>query len=684
MNEKKFIVKDILKKEKGVLYLKYLQISIIVLYLILFIGKEHGYIKYTEQGTVNIYSVAYAGMLIILAITSGLLMFWNNKLSKLVNKIVACTLFILSPVICYLILEEFHHNKFKITISSIQSFYIFLNFLILFIILLFILFITNSTKVAVIGLCLITSGFGIINYYVYSFRGIAIVASDIYSVQTAASVAGDYKFFIDFNLYFIFIASLFIITVASKLRGFCVFSTWKVRVLVTIVYLILVGIITQTFVFSNQLSNYNINVKLFRPHKAYKTYGSLLTTVRTIGYIMVDQPEDYNKNKIKKLTDNYELDEVHGKKPNIIVIMDEAFSDLKSINDFKTSEDYMPFIRSLDENTIKGNVYVSSFGGNTANTEFEFLTGNSMAFLPANSVPYQLFIKDKFPSLTYQLENQGYIGNIALHPYYPDGYNRRKVYPLMGFEQFITVENFNTDRLLRTRIPDEVDFERIIQEYERAKSQSSQPFFLFNVTMQNHSGYKVSDPNFITKIKIEDEKYYDENTQNYVSLIKYTDEAMEMLINYFEGVEEPTVIIFFGDHQPGLSQSWYNKIFGKNEEELTAEDLMIKYQVPFFAWANFDIAKETITDGISMNYLSSYIMDKIGIKLTKYQQYLLDLHTDVPIMNSLGYFGENGNFYEYDDKKSPYYERLEEYRNVQYNNMHDKGNRINDMFYLNQ
>ena len=77
------------------------------------------------------------------------------------------------------------------------------------------------------------------------------------------------------------------------------------------------------------------------------------------------------------------------KKPNIIVIMNEAFSDPSVLGDFTTNEDYMPFVHSLldgADNTISGHLNVSVKGGNTANTEFEYLTGASMAFLPYGSI----------------------------------------------------------------------------------------------------------------------------------------------------------------------------------------------------------------------------------------------------------------------------------------------------------
>ena len=108
----------------------------------------------------------------------------------------------------------------------------------------------------------------------------------------------------------------------------------------------------------------------------------------------------------------------NAQKPNIIVIMNEAFSDPSVLGDFTTNEDYMPFVHSLldgADNTISGHLNVSVKGGNTANTEFEYLTGASMAFLPYGSIPYQQYVKKETPSMASYLSSLGYY-TIAMHP----------------------------------------------------------------------------------------------------------------------------------------------------------------------------------------------------------------------------------------------------------------------------
>ena len=171
---------------------------------------------------------------------------------------------------------------------------------------------------------------------------------------------------------------------------------------------------------------------------------------------------------VKKAEEENRNINVSGKKttkqtPNVIAVMNESFSDLSVLGDFKTNQDYMPFYHSLKKNTIKGNMYMSSFGGQTANSEFEFLTGSSMAFLPGGSVAYQYQVKDELGSLTTTLKEQGYQGMKALHPYLASGYNREVVYPLLGFSDFLSDVDFKEPEMLRRFISDKENYKKVIE-----------------------------------------------------------------------------------------------------------------------------------------------------------------------------------------------------------------------------
>lgn len=680
MNKK---IKSIITRENINQLMRYITLIISAIWLWFFLGVNKGFITYTSDGVMDKNVFDTAVLSVIFAVLTIILTLVKIKWHEKVNKIVSWILFFLSPVYCYYAFEFYQMSIYNIVISSIRKRYILLDFIILSVIVLTLLVITNSIKAAIIGMTILINLFGVINYYVYSFRGIVIVASDVFTASTAASVAGDYEFFLDYHIYYMIIMTLFIITAICKLKSFKALPNWKFRIPALTVYVVYLAIFLQVFIFSNQLADWRVKTKLFTPHTGYKLYGTFVSVVRSINPLIVKEPDGYNIKVIEDIAEEYNQETGTGARPNVIVIMDEAFSDLKTINEFDTNEDYIPFIRNLKENTIKGWMYSSVFGGATANSEFEFLTGNSVALLPEGAIPYQLYVKEKFPSIVQNFESQNYIGNVAMHPYRPNGYRRATAYPLIGFEKFISEDAFTDSTRIRKYVSDEGNFDKIVETYEEYRKQSKEPFFLFDVTMQNHSGYENANQfsNFETKIKITDETYWNEEAETYLSLLKYTDDAVEKLVNYFKSVNDPTIIIFFGDHQPGLSTSWYNKLFGHKKSELNTETMMAKYRIPFFAWANYDIQEEEV-DGISLNYLSAYIFNKVGLELTPYQQFLLSIHEQIPIMNSLGYFGANGKFYEYDEKKSPYYDLINKYRIVQYNNVHDVKNRVDEMFYL--
>lgn len=295
-----------------------------------------------------------------------------------------------------------------------------------------------------------------------------------------------------------------------------------------------------------------MDFRVYRPQYKYRYYGTLLTTMRTFGYLHVTQPKDYSVSAVKKITKQYTdsnstetIETTETKKPNIIAIMNESFADLKEVGDLQVSQDYMPFFRKLKENTIKGYTYSSVFGGNTANSEFEFMTGNTLAFLPDNSVPYQLFLRSKTAGLTHTLKNQGYSPCYALHPFYKTGYSRYKVYPLMGFDKFYTSDNFSvfTDTV-NYHITDSEDYKKLISLYEN-RTDKDKPFYLFNVTMQNHGSYDGSTLETGDDVQIEGDLQSYSKAEQYLNMIKMSDNALKELVHYFEKVDEPTVIVFW-------------------------------------------------------------------------------------------------------------------------------------------
>ncbi|MFQ9515251.1 MAG: LTA synthase family protein [Eubacterium sp.] len=613
---------------------------------------------------------------IILAALEIAIIFVKNILSERINNILSVVLWITAILGLFALLE--YSQGFEIFRLSFFDFKY--NLFIIFTLLAFFYVITNSFRFSIIlssiAICLL----GLSNYYLIQFRGTGLLASDIYNVGTAMNVADNYDYSLNYNCYILVLVTVIICTISVKLKKYVPFRKIK-RLIPAICGAAVIGVFFGKVIINDQFDK-EWKIKMFRPQVSYERHGSILMFAHSFRYNIIEKPEEYSVDQVKEIAKNYNgTVGKSDKKPNVIVIMDEAFSDLTQIGDFKLSEDCMPFYHSLKENAIKGKLFVSVCAGGTASTEFEALTSNTMAFTPLKSSPYQIYINDPMPSLATTLKAQDYSGILAMHPYLGNGYKRDKVYPLLGFNQFITLEDFNNPKLIRNFVSDEEDFNRIIKEYEASKKNSDNPFFMFNVTMQNHSAYDREWDNLNMDITLSG-KIVNTKSSIYVNLIKETDNALKGLIEYFKNVDEPTVIAFFGDHQPRIGSNFYKQVLKTSPLDKKYNALR-NYFTAFTIWANYDI-EEKDDVWISANYLSSMILDVAGVSKTGYQQYVSEIREEVPVITQLGYIGKDGNFYNNDDRKSPYYDKLKEYQIVEYNNLFDSKNRIDGFFDINE
>lgn len=599
---------------------------------------------------------------------------------------IALTVFFLTPLVALLFLEYANSAGPGLIFYSIRPSCL-LRFgvtaFLFYIVMGFLFALTGSMRFSGCFLCIFSIIFSLTNYFTTTFRGIPILASDLTIMGTAMNVVGNYKYSLDLTRTITLLGLItwcILLFRVKRLRlpkgkkrisailgsaAICFASFW---------IMIYTPVMTVTPM--------HVTVNTFRPIKSYRKNGCVLTFMRSIQLMIIHKPDGYSANAAEEIAAPYRSETSSGnaKTPNVIAIMDEAFADLQAVGDFRTSEDVMPFYHSLTKNTVKGFSYVSVFGGQTANTEFEFLTGLSKAFVPASATPYQLYIKSLLPGLTTHLGNQDYQGMLAFHPFRANGYNRDHVYPNLGFSDFISLKDLDVSASdkIRNFVSDAADFQVIIDQYEQAKKKSNAPFYLFNVTMQNHSGYDQDFDNLDMPISIE-EKCDDPELKRYLNLIHHSDTALKSLIEYFSKQKDPTVIVFFGDHEPGLSNEVYSKILGKNVEKLSAEENMNLYKTPFLIWANYDIEEQENVN-ISMNYLSTLMLESTGMKLSPFNQFLLDIHKQIPVLTTNGYFGEDGSYYSLKDESSPYYESLRKYQILQYNDLFDKKKRIENFF----
>lgn len=312
------------------------------------------------------------------------------------------------------------------------------------------------------------------------------------------------------------------------------------------------------------------------------------------------------------------------------------------------------------------------FGAGTSNSEYEVLTGNSTQFLVQGSTPYQMNVKDEEYGLATTLETQGY-KPIALHPYVGTNWDRNNVYEKMGFDEFYSKENWGSKiDNIRWCASDKSAYDKVIELDE----QIDEKMFVFLVTMQNHAGYDHSG--YENSVSLNYQQDYP-LTEQYLSLLQNSDEAFKGLVEYYEKREDNTLIIMFGDHQASIEDDFYGELFGKPVEELSFEESQQRFITPFYIWANYDIEEATDVQ-MSSNYFGSYILDKAGVRKSIYNEFLLDMQKDIPIIGQGGFCDNAGTWYTFENAPELLTNKLNEYRILQYNYVYDRNNRVDDIF----
>ena len=533
---------------------------------------------------------------------------------------------------------------------------------------LFILVLSLNLKLSLIVGSILILTLSTVNYYVYTFRGNELIPSDLFAIGTAMNVIQQYSLKPTRALIYgwgILILWIYLL---------CLFKNRKknqsLRTVILLRCSLLIAGMISIAVFSRTTSD--IYIPHFKNGGTWNN-GFVLNFALTLKQSFVHKPQEYDLGTIDSIADQYVAKDegTQGGNPNIIVLMNESFADFCVLDeDFCEKYGILSYYHALTENTVKGYALTSVYGGKTPNSEYEFLTSNSMAFLPEGSIPYQQFIQKEQYSMVSVLNNLGYTC-IATHPYYSSGWNRVNVYRNFGFSKWTFLGDYPQENLLRDYVSDQEMYEYIIEQYENRDV--SNPWFLFGVTMQNHGGYDYIG-NFQNKIT----SFKYETANQYLTVIAQSDQALSYLISYFSQVEEDVVIVMFGDHYPGLNDEFFNDISGGNFDSL--EDQIKLYNVPFLIWANYDI-EEAYVECTSLNYLSSYVYEAAGISLPPYNRFLKEVEAIIPAMNALGYYSaENNSFVPYEKANGTERDILKAYEMLQYNSIFDSENRSDILF----
>lgn len=535
---------------------------------------------------------------------------------------------------------------------------------------LFVFFIAGRTSISMAICVSAIAIIGVGNYFVVMFRSNPIVPWDIYSFETAMSVADNYVFSVDWALaeHIAMFILMLIVGVRTNIR----LNKKILRPILTVAMCIPAYFYISYLWQDNLERNTGLNDTLFNAKYMHSKDGFFVSFILDIHFLQIEEPKNYSDEYALSLLNEQKVEKVETPEelPDIIAIMDETFSDPAVLGEFETNKDYMPFVHSILRgevaNTISGYADVSVLGGNTANSEFEFLTGNSMAFFSNGSVPYLQYIRDGISTIVPQLEEYGYT-TYGTHPYRAKGWNREFIYDLMGFDYRYFQGSFPFEDKLRNYVSDEADFKSILEW----RNNTEGPFFMFNVTMQNHSNYGGDfdnfDPQIVAKFK---NTYSNKYLNKYLSLMYETDQDVASLLSELSQSDRKIIVVFWGDHQPNdyVVRPIY-KEYGLDFDNQTYEQQQQRQKTPFFIWANYDIQEQTNVE-ISLNYLNILLFETAGLQLDEYQTFRKNLwQGQIPMMNAVGYRNDDGDLVEYDDAPEEIQNLLNEYQNIQYYRM---------------
>ncbi len=514
----------------------------------------------------------------------------------------------------------------------------------------------------------------IVNYLKLIFRGDPLYPSDFTQITHMQSVIPMVMDYFSWSYIFVIILSIVACIVAGiYMRRYI----QNVKIHLGIRALLVVGSIFVLYAYGNFANTFmnkvfqksGVDFVLWNQNENYASNGFVLGFISNLDTTVMEKPKNYSKenmlqiaNDIKKQYSGNIGSQKKKEKPNIIFVMSESFWDPTKVTNLSFSEDPVPNLHHYIENFPGGQTISPTFGGNTANVEFEALTSYSMSLLKPGSIPYQQVITNKkeIPSIPTVLKKEGYYTS-AIHSFGRTFFKRDDVYKVLGFDKFNaedTMENVDIDG---DYISDLAMSKEIIAELEEQK----QPTFIHAVTMQNHFPFTEGrfGENLIEISGLENEESNGE-LETYTEGLRRSDEALQYLIEQLDNLDRPTLLVFFGDHLPslGTNKSFY-KENGYITNEKTPSERLAMAQTPLLMYANFDMPNDNL-GLVSPIHFSNLIFDYAGLNKSLFYQFLSELYKEIPVLRDELKVDKNGEVINDLTKKQK--EMLEQYKMLQY------------------
>ena len=490
-----------------------------------------------------------------------------------------------------------------------------------------------------------------VNFYTLQLRGEPFLPWDLTQVKEAAGVAAAAGLKVQPSMVWAGGALLALTALSHFLyrrRGRPALPVRLVSIAASLAALL--ALVFGVFLQPAVTQSFGIYPDAWMQDRYYRWYGVITGFMTNLTNLEIDEPEGYSEEAANALLDETEAagairtgpnfpdsyaartdPAAIEKEPTIIYVMDESYWDVSELEQYGVTfdTDVSPNLHALQQTSAYGKVYSPSFGGGTCDVEFEALTGHSVGFLPSGCKPYQQHVTRPMFALPSYLKDRGY-QTAAVHCYYAKYWSRNTAYPNLGFDDFISLEDMRGVEKVRGYywkgglVTDASMGEQIIGEYERLKAASDAPVFLHAVTMQNHTNYNAANYPDDQRVHVTSAPAGLKAStvgalEDFATGVRDADALLGQLVSYFSQVDEPVILVFWGDHYNPID-SGYDVYTATGYASADSADPRL-HQTTLLMWSNYSNYQVDLGT-IAAYEISPVMMDLFGLEQPLYFQYL--------------------------------------------------------------
>ena len=490
-----------------------------------------------------------------------------------------------------------------------------------------------------------------VNFYTLQLRGEPFLPWDLAQVSEAAGVASAAGLKIQTSMVVTNFVVLALAVVSFRLYRGRLKQRWLPRLAgsaatAAAVCLLIFGVYLQPTV----MQTMGVVPDAWMQDRYYRYYGVITGFLSNLSNLEIDKPENYSEETVNELLDRVDTNKKFRagplyassyravtpepervKKPTIIYVMDESYWDVSELEQYGITfdTDVSANLHALQQTSAYGRAYSPSFGGGTCDVEFEALTGYSVSFLPSGSKPYQQHVTHPMFAMPNYLKSQGY-QTAAVHCFWAKYWSRDTAYPNLGFDDFISLEDMHGVTKVRKHywtsglVTDDSMADQIIRQYETMSASSDKPIFLHAVTMQNHTNYNRDNYPDDERVHVVSHPVGLKSStvgalEDFATGIRDADAMLGKLTAYFSQVDEPVILVFWGDHYNPIDSNYDVYTATGYAGDSSADPRL--HQTTLLMWSNY--SQQQVDLGTIAAYdISPVMMELFGLKQPLYFQFL--------------------------------------------------------------